>query len=239
MNKKLIEWIKSEEAQGYSEKQLRDYLIKEGYSKREIEDAIKSNSKSKIYSSNKILYWMPIIFLIVGILIITIILFHFMDFDAHVEKKVYMGSVKPIPIVTQDIYIDSSPTLGVDIIPCNSVTKEYNCDSSFKFNRGDKIYFLIGIDNIKIKSTQDTNYYELSIEKQLTNLNNKRIIMSFDESSEIIKKESIASDYINIQVIKEVITLKDDTLGDYEYTVRIRDTSSNREAVKKVQFVLE
>ncbi len=41
VNKKLAEWIKSEEAQGYSEQQLRDYLLKQRYNPKQVEDAIK------------------------------------------------------------------------------------------------------------------------------------------------------------------------------------------------------
>ena len=40
VNKKLADWIKSEEAQGYTEQQLKNYLIKKKYNKKDIEDAI-------------------------------------------------------------------------------------------------------------------------------------------------------------------------------------------------------
>ncbi len=46
MNKELADWIKSEEAQGYSEKQLRAYLLKKGHDSKDIEDAILSFSKN-------------------------------------------------------------------------------------------------------------------------------------------------------------------------------------------------
>ena len=35
VNKKLADWIKSEEAQGYTEQQLKNYLIKKKYNKKE------------------------------------------------------------------------------------------------------------------------------------------------------------------------------------------------------------
>ena len=48
VNKQLADWIKSEEAHGYSETQLRKYLIQQGYNKKDIEDAIKSLSQTEI-----------------------------------------------------------------------------------------------------------------------------------------------------------------------------------------------
>ena len=47
VNKQLADWIKSEEAQGYSEKQLRYYLLKQGYNSKDIDDAIKSFGKKE------------------------------------------------------------------------------------------------------------------------------------------------------------------------------------------------
>ncbi|NOZ80113.1 MAG: hypothetical protein GXP63_00435, partial [DPANN group archaeon] len=44
MNKQLADWIKSEEAQGYSEKQLRDYLIKQGYNSKDVDKVLKKPS---------------------------------------------------------------------------------------------------------------------------------------------------------------------------------------------------
>ncbi len=41
VNKQLADWIKTEEAQGYTEVQLRKYLEDNGYKKRDIEEAIK------------------------------------------------------------------------------------------------------------------------------------------------------------------------------------------------------
>lgn len=48
VNKELIDWIKSEEAQGYSEQELRAALSKQGYSKKEIDDALKATKKSAL-----------------------------------------------------------------------------------------------------------------------------------------------------------------------------------------------
>ena len=39
-DEKLEEWIKTEEARGYTEQQLRDYLTKKGYKKEDIEEAV-------------------------------------------------------------------------------------------------------------------------------------------------------------------------------------------------------
>jgi len=42
VNKQLADWIKSEEAKGYPERQLKEYLLKQGYSIKDIDEAIKS-----------------------------------------------------------------------------------------------------------------------------------------------------------------------------------------------------
>jgi hypothetical protein len=41
-NKQLSDWIKSEEAQGYDEKRLKDWLLKKGYPAKDVDDAINS-----------------------------------------------------------------------------------------------------------------------------------------------------------------------------------------------------
>lgn len=40
LNKQIVEWIKSEEAQGYTEEQLKEYLLKQGYKTSDIIEAI-------------------------------------------------------------------------------------------------------------------------------------------------------------------------------------------------------
>ncbi|MFC1752335.1 hypothetical protein ACFL96_02955 [Thermoproteota archaeon] len=40
VNKELLDWIKSEEALGYTDEQLRDYLLKQGYKKKDVDDAL-------------------------------------------------------------------------------------------------------------------------------------------------------------------------------------------------------
>ncbi|MBN2367403.1 hypothetical protein JXC34_00160 [Candidatus Woesearchaeota archaeon] len=83
-NKELLDWIKSEEAQGYNDSQLEEYLVKQGYTKPEIESAIKelkikpgagkkSSSKSKnieeeIETNPHIAFY-----LVIGLIIVLII----------------------------------------------------------------------------------------------------------------------------------------------------------------------
>lgn len=40
VNQQLLDYIKTEEAQGYTPKQLRDYLIQQGYDPNEVDEAI-------------------------------------------------------------------------------------------------------------------------------------------------------------------------------------------------------
>jgi len=51
MVNKLTEWIKSVEAQGYSENQLRDYLIQQGYNSNDIDESITSFGKKQTTNS--------------------------------------------------------------------------------------------------------------------------------------------------------------------------------------------
>lgn len=46
VKKDLISWINSEKAQGYSKEQLRQVLIKQGYNKKDIEEALASTERS-------------------------------------------------------------------------------------------------------------------------------------------------------------------------------------------------
>ncbi|NOZ80352.1 MAG: hypothetical protein GXP63_01650, partial [DPANN group archaeon] len=46
-DKRLADWIKSEEAQGYDEAQLETYLLREGYTKKNIREAITLKDREK------------------------------------------------------------------------------------------------------------------------------------------------------------------------------------------------
>ncbi len=69
-NKKLADWIKSEEAQGYSEQQLRNYLLKQKYNKKDIEDAILLSKEHKKFNFKEFIkptpskLFFPVLFLI-------------------------------------------------------------------------------------------------------------------------------------------------------------------------------
>lgn len=47
VDKKIINWIKSEETKGYSEKQLKQSLLNQGYSAAEVDEAINSSKENK------------------------------------------------------------------------------------------------------------------------------------------------------------------------------------------------
>jgi len=51
VNKKIIDWIKSEEAAGYNEKQLRESLLQAGYEYLEVDDAIRLSRESNLKPS--------------------------------------------------------------------------------------------------------------------------------------------------------------------------------------------
>lgn len=59
----LTEWIKSEEAQRYTEQQLKDYLGKKGYEPKKIDKAIKLSKEN----TKKIMIISIIIFLVIGV----------------------------------------------------------------------------------------------------------------------------------------------------------------------------
>tara|TARA_Y100000310_G_scaffold200114_1_gene200119 strand:- start:251 stop:1042 length:792 start_codon:yes stop_codon:yes gene_type:complete len=50
INPELIKYIKTEEAQGYTPKQLRNYLIKQGYDSSEVDKAMEYANQQNIYS---------------------------------------------------------------------------------------------------------------------------------------------------------------------------------------------
>ena len=50
VNSELVNYIRTEEAQGYTPKQLRNYLIKQGYDSSEVDKAIEYANHQNIYS---------------------------------------------------------------------------------------------------------------------------------------------------------------------------------------------
>ena len=77
VNKQLSDWIKSEEAQGYSEQQVRQYLTQQGYKQKDIEDAVDLLKPKKGFSFKE--FFRPTIlklFFPVLILVIAIIFFY-------------------------------------------------------------------------------------------------------------------------------------------------------------------
>jgi hypothetical protein len=49
VNQELLKWIKTEEAQGYKEKQLKGYLVKKGWPVKEVDEALDYAKKKNIY----------------------------------------------------------------------------------------------------------------------------------------------------------------------------------------------
>jgi len=72
VNQKLIEWINSQESKGYSDKQLREFLIKKKYKKEDIDEALKyiENTKkienTKSEASQKFDFWDKIKYLFIN-----------------------------------------------------------------------------------------------------------------------------------------------------------------------------
>ena len=52
VSKQLIDWIKSEEAQGYTEKALTLILTKQGHSKKKIQEAFNSIKNENVIEKN-------------------------------------------------------------------------------------------------------------------------------------------------------------------------------------------
>jgi hypothetical protein len=90
VNKQLADWIKSEEAQGYSEKQLRDYLLKQGYNSKDVDDAIKSFGQKEITTpfSAKAVFKPTILKCFFPVLILVLIFVSFFINSAHISPVV-------------------------------------------------------------------------------------------------------------------------------------------------------
>ena len=177
-----------------------------------------------------------IVLLVIGLIITaTAAVFYF---SGEKKDQVYSGTVTPIKIPV-NYAVPAEYNLEFTIKPCKEIDESFNCKLSSSFNRGDKIYFLMNIKNLNVVALDNNHYYDLILEKQFKNTDENMTIMDFSESSENIRKEVPASDLINIQVVKELITLKDDRLGNYEYTVKIKDNISNEEDSRTVKFLLK
>ena len=87
VNKQLVDWIKSEEAQGYSEKQLRDYLLKQGYNSKDVEDAIKSCGQKETTTPflAKDVFKPTILKCLFPVLVLVLILVSFFINSAHIS----------------------------------------------------------------------------------------------------------------------------------------------------------
>ena len=70
VNKKLLEWIKTEEAQGYTEQQLRDVLKKQGYKEKDVEEAFSSGLSLHEFISHKGTLFMVILYLMLAAFIL-------------------------------------------------------------------------------------------------------------------------------------------------------------------------
>jgi len=79
VNQELVNWIKSEEAQGYSEKALTKVLAKQNYSTKEIQDAFNllKEKQNKISSSisSTLLAGLGFVSLVLAAIILSIIIF--------------------------------------------------------------------------------------------------------------------------------------------------------------------
>ncbi|MFH1054204.1 MAG: hypothetical protein V1740_07330 [Candidatus Woesearchaeota archaeon] len=86
MNKQLADWIKSEEAQGYSENQLRDSLLKQGYNIKDVNDAINSFGTKKVSSkfSAREIFKPTILKCFLPALVLILILVSFFINSAHI-----------------------------------------------------------------------------------------------------------------------------------------------------------
>ncbi|MBW2979794.1 hypothetical protein KY360_00070 [Candidatus Woesearchaeota archaeon] len=66
VNQQLIDYIKSEEAQGYTVKQLYDYLIKQGYDSKEVNEAINLVNKRQAKSAKPVVIILVVLIMIIG-----------------------------------------------------------------------------------------------------------------------------------------------------------------------------
>ncbi|MFH1053552.1 MAG: MG2 domain-containing protein [Candidatus Woesearchaeota archaeon] len=121
VNKKLADWINSEKAQGYSKEQLRQYLTKQGYNKKDIEEALSyTGERQSLPFINKkaIFIAIPIIILIlVGYSIYMLNLEEYMnDQDTLVygQNDFAPGSEAALRIVTLN-HKNSEPITGAAV----------------------------------------------------------------------------------------------------------------------------
>ena len=98
VNQQIIDWIKSQEAQGYSPQQIYSYLTQQGYTPNDINEALKLVSQGQMSqqtsSPPKGIPILPI--LIIGIVIVALIgggIFWFMSQDKKTDSEIIHRSV--------------------------------------------------------------------------------------------------------------------------------------------------
>jgi hypothetical protein len=71
-DKRIVEWIKSEEAQGYSEEQLKQSLLKQGYNQTDVNEAISSSRGNSNIGFNQFLSQKGTLFTVLFYILIVI-----------------------------------------------------------------------------------------------------------------------------------------------------------------------
>ncbi len=102
VNKKLADWIKSEEAQGYSEQQLRQYLLQQGYNKKNVEDTIKSFSN--VTTKFSITGYIKSISIPVFLLFLISFFFLSFSFDKLIEGIFFLATLVVLAFIIDLLY---------------------------------------------------------------------------------------------------------------------------------------
>ncbi len=108
VNKRLVDWIKSEETQGYTEAQLRKYLIQKGYNKKDVEEAIKLASRKKFSLIN----YVKSISIPIFIVFVLAFLFLYYSFNKFSEGLILLIILGILAFVTDFLYKKNKDTIA-------------------------------------------------------------------------------------------------------------------------------
>lgn len=136
--------------------------------------------------------------------------------DPKSTDEVFTGIVSPLKLPIT--FYPAENALSLRAVPCINMNGQ--CLHSNKFKKGDKIFLLIEIKNLKVK-----NYYEFRLEIPELGID------------KIFHKDFSKVNIVNVQLIQELNSMI--FARHNELNIKLIDNVANRQVSKKIEFQIE
>jgi len=233
VSQKLKEWIKTEEAAGYTEDQLRKYLFKQGYDHIDVEETIKAVQRENAPVKTRLV---PIAIIAVIVLLIGGGVFMFMgesdlsDIQERVEAEVVEPEELFVPELTGFRIINSKL--------CTEVTDDLECveKENNVYKRGETVYvwFLITEPGYELIGSN----YIYTLFSNTSAVVNGEELSHFSSVSEEIN-EAVKEPYTLMRIYRAFSTDEEDPLGNYKFRISLNDINNDEEVAVEMSVILE